>query len=232
MKKILIISMIVLVIFGCGKKGKKSNSFNKILKMEEERLKEEKKKEEVIEPKKEIVQEEKVIEEETIKEEIIKKEISSKKYAPKVKSELSVAEMWSGYKESKANLEIAKKQDDFEQIISSLINATKYAKLLKREDIAAWQLNNIGFYSIEEFKKRTNYFDRMNRMNTMASGEDKKLYLKSTKDIIQIEFSILKDAKKFLNEAKEIDKNLNDQNRTKIIGNNLDFINEIQRFID
>ena len=228
MKNILIITLIIFVVFGCGKKEKTSDSFKKILKMEEERLKEEKKKEIGIEPEKEIVQQEQVIEEEPIKEEVI----PPVKQVSKVKSDISVTEMWSGYKDSKANLEIAKKQNNFEQIIASLIDATKYAKLLERDDIAAWQLNNIGFFSIEEFKNTTNYFERMKQINTMAVGDEKKRYLKSTKDVLKQEFSTLRVAKKVLIEAKEIDAKLNDQNRTKIIQNNLDFINEIQRFIE
>jgi len=267
MKKILIISMIVFMIFGC-EKWKKNREFNKILKQEEKRLKEERnrKKSEskseitpaeiipVEEAKEEIPSKSKLEKADEIKEIVKTEETEQKNEAIQndlipedehteievklpgdlialADKDLSISELWKGYRESKDSLKIAQKDDNFQKMIIYVKRAAEYAILLKRDDIAAWQLNNIGYFSIEEFKRRTNYSERMNNLNTMASGEDKRKYYSSTKNMLQEEFPVLEDAIEYLSTARGIDQKLNDPSRTKIIQNNLDFIIEIQKFI-
>ncbi len=147
----------------------------------------------------------------------------------KEKAKLTPAELWNAYNEAKSQLETAKEQNDIDGILASLHKTTQYSKELNRDDIAAWQLNNIGYYSIEEFKSRVNYDTRMNRLNQMPSGEEKKNYYIETKELINKEFPLLKNALPYLKEAEKIDEEMDNENRTNIIKNNIQFIEFVSK---
>ncbi len=110
--------------------------------------------------------------------------------------------------------------------------ALKIAKILKDDEIICWQLNNLGFYKLREFKKRTNYSERISEIdNTKAQNEKKRLKAKAKKDFL-LEKETIIEAKSFLTQAENLDKNLNDSNRTKKIQNNVNFVDWIYRLLD
>jgi hypothetical protein len=147
---------------------------------------------------------------------------------PVKKTGLSTSELWDAYRKTKAELENAQKSNQFDKIIELLKKTIQYAKELDRLDIAAWQMNNIGYYSIEEFKWRTSYDTRFNKLNQMQSGDEKMTYLLETKKKFASEYFLLKNALPYLQEAEMIDKNMNDEKRIKIINSNILFIQNIK----
>ena len=178
-----------------------------------------------------------------VKEEKIEIEKSSKKPDPsQVKPEETTEKvtenkvsnpslLWQKYKKAKEELEVAKKQDSLPDIIQALQKASTFALELDRADIAAWQMNNICYYSIEHFKKNTKFDYRMERLNEMPSSKEKRQFYQETKEIMKSEFTILNQAKPFLQEAKKFDQQKPDEKRTRIIENNKTFIEEIEKMI-
>lgn len=143
---------------------------------------------------------------------------------------LSEAEMWAEYKAAKDAAQEAKEKENLEDLKLALLRAASFAKKLNRPDIVAWQLNNIGYYSIQEFKKKTDYDERMHTIETLNYGEEKKEYIAKTQKIFQEQMSLLTVAEKHLSDALEFDKKLNDKNRTEKINSNLRFIEWVQNF--
>ncbi len=143
----------------------------------------------------------------------------------------SSAGLWTAYNTAKANLETAKQKDDIIEIKKYLLEAAFFANQLNRKDIEAWQYNNISYFSIEEFKKRTDYNTRMRKIESMKPGEDKNVYIQEVKKNFLNEKSLIIDAEKYLVEAQNIDKELDDEARTAIINSNLQFIKFIKDFI-
>ncbi len=143
---------------------------------------------------------------------------------------LSEAEMWAEYKAAKDAALEAKEKENLEDLKLALLRAASFAKKLDRPDIVAWQLNNIGYYSIQEFKKKTDYDQRMHTIETLNYGEEKKEYIAKTRKVFQEQMSLLTVAEKHLSDALEFDKKLNDKNRTEKINSNLRFIEWVQNF--
>ena len=109
-----------------------------------------------------------------------------------VKEKLSKTELWVKYNEAKAKLEDAR---NLVEKIDAYEEKALYAAKLQRDDIVAWQYNNIGYSYILMYQE----------------SPEKELLIK---------------AKKYLDKAKDIDKNLNDKRRTEKIDKNLNFIAE------
>ncbi len=144
----------------------------------------------------------------------------------------SISELWKIYKKAKEKATAAIESGNIEQIVEQLEIAGESALQLGRDDIAAWQFNNIGHYSIEEFKKRTNYDDRIRAMATMSSGKEKSDFIRETKNLFNGEVDLLDQAKKNLEKAQIIDDELEKSRRTETIVRNLDFINWVYDFLD
>lgn len=145
---------------------------------------------------------------------------------------LSEADLWKKYKLAKENLETAKISENFNGIIKSLITAAQYAHRLNRRDIEAWQYNNIGYYSIQEFMRLTDYQTRMSTLESMDPGKEKAANIRKTKSILKTHFNILKDAAPYLEKAGNLDKNLDDPERTNKIQSNIKYIEWIENFIE
>ena len=97
--------------------------------------------------------------------------------------------------------------------------------------MTAWQYNNIGYYSIQEFKGRTNYDFRLYKLRTLIKKEVKEKFQAETKVIFKKHLKILTDAQIYLEKAYKIDENYNEQNRTDKIYNNLKFIDWVENFL-
>ena len=166
----------------------------------------------------------------TLKSEIIPKEIEEPdSISLNVPTNATI--LWKNYKTAKENLKIAKESDDIFQIKKYLLEAAFYSEKLQRNDIASWQYNNIGYYSIEEFKKRTGYVERIYLYSLKKNPEEQKKYAKETQQILKLEMKLIDDAEKYLLIAQKIDSGLNDDSRTETIISNLQFVKYVRDFM-
>ncbi len=145
---------------------------------------------------------------------------------------ISEADLWSAYNQARDEITQYKENGDFDSLLKSLNKAASVAQKLNRPDIASWQYNNIGFYSINEFKKRTEYASRMKDLEIMPYGDEKVLYVQETRDKINSEIDLLKSARESLYDAMELNNQAPDKNREKIIDSNLQFVNSIFEFLN
>ncbi len=166
-----------------------------------------------------------VIQKEPVKNVLEKKEEQT---SNKVKS---ISELWHIYKTSKARATKYISENNLDSIIIYLNRAAEAAYELSREDIATWQLNNIGYYSINEFKKITDYDRRMQQLATMKNLKEKGLYLEETKSVFAKHFHILSNAENYLYKAQIMDSELEKSDRTEIIDRNIQFIDWVNNFI-
>lgn len=143
----------------------------------------------------------------------------------------SIFELWQQYKFSKTTAAKYISENNLDSTIVYLNMAANAAYELSREDIATWQLNNIGYYSISEFKKRTDYERRIQQLVTIKNLREKGLHLEETKSVFSDHFKILSNAENYLYKAQLLDHEFEKSNRTEIIERNLEFINWVANFI-
>ena len=142
----------------------------------------------------------------------------------------SISELWSTYKKAKDDVNKALDKNDIAAVVSNLALAGECALQLGRMDIAAWQFNNVGHYSIMEFKRRTGYDQRLQKLATMPAGNAKTGYQLATKDLFFREFPVLENAQNYLVQAQIIDDELEQSRRTGAIQSNIDYIEWIKNF--
>ncbi len=143
----------------------------------------------------------------------------------------SISELWATYKSMKTLAEKSISENNLDSMIVYLDIAADAASQLSREDIAAWQLNNIGHYSINEFKKRTNFDIRLRQSIALTDSKSKALHLEETKSVFSSHFIILSDAKIYLQKAQLLDSKFKKTERTDVIKRNIQFINWVDKFI-
>lgn len=224
-KQIIFILTVLIFIINCGKKQDKTNIASQKEKQEELSTPKQS-------PLKDIPEETKPVEPIQEKKEIPKQSQKIDKPEKISGKEYSVQELWANYRESREKSKIAFNNSEFHQAIIHLKQTAKYAGLLERDDLKAWQYNNIGYYSTLEFKGLTNYDFRLQKLRTFKKKEARDTYLAETKEIFQKNLKILTDAEIFLEEAYKIDKNYNDKNRTDKIYSNLKFIDWVKNFLE
>ena len=142
----------------------------------------------------------------------------------------SISELWNTYKRAKSDVSRALDSNDIEAVVTNLALAGESAEELGRMDISSWQFNNIGHYSIVEFKRRTEYDERLQTLATMPSGKEKLGYRKATKELFLKEYHLLDKARDYLVRAQIIDDFLELSRRTDVIQRNLDYIEWIKKF--
>lgn len=142
----------------------------------------------------------------------------------------SISELWNTYKKAKDDVNKALDKNDIAAVVSNLALAGECALQLGRMDIAAWQFNNVGHYSIMEFKRRTGYDQRLQKLATMPAGNVKTGYQLATKDLFFREFPVLENARNYLVQAQIIDDELEHSRRTGAIQSNIDYIEWIKNF--
>ncbi len=143
----------------------------------------------------------------------------------------ATSQLWQKYRKFREESKKAFNNSEFQEAITNLKLAAKYAQQLGRDDLVAWQYNNIAYYSILEFKGVTNYDYRLHQLRSIDDPEKKEKYLEETKTVFQKNLKILTDAEEFLEKAYKIDENYKDQNRTDKIYSNLKFIDWVKNFI-
>ncbi len=144
--------------------------------------------------------------------------------------ESATSKLWEKYRKFREDSKKAFNNSKFQEAITNLKLAAKYARQLDREDLVAWQYNNIAYYSILEFKGLTNYDYRLHQLRSIKDPDRKEKYIEETKDIFRKNLKILTDAEEFLEKAYKIDENYKDQNRTDKIYSNLKFIDWVKNF--
>jgi len=145
---------------------------------------------------------------------------------------IPVSQLWAEFYAARDSAEAARSRGDIATVTAALVKASRAAISLNRKDLAAWQLNNIGYYSIEEFKKRTDYTSRLSATENMRRGPQKDLYIKETKRIFRDNLYLLMDVTKYLEEAYEMDKDLDDDERTQKIYSNLTFVDWVRNYVN
>jgi len=144
---------------------------------------------------------------------------------------IPASQLWADFYAARDSAEAARDRRDITTVTAALAKASRAAISLNRKDLAAWQLNNIGYYSIEEFKERTNYTSRLRAIENMRRGSQRDLYIKETKRIFRDNLDLLTEATKHLEEAYELDKDLSDYERTQKIYSNLTFIDWVRNYV-
>jgi len=155
---------------------------------------------------------------------------------PKIKPtefsyQMTKAELWDAYNSARVEVNSFKENWDFKGLVNALTRTAEIAQKLERPDIASWQFNNIGYYSIVEFKNRTDYTSRMKDIEVMPYGKEKVQYINETKEILRSEMALLTNAMESLYDAIELDNQAPDMERQKIINSNINFINSIKEFV-
>jgi hypothetical protein len=145
---------------------------------------------------------------------------------------MTEAELWTAYNLAKTRLETAKETNHFEGMVGSLLDAAACAEALNRPDIAVWQYNNIGFYAIVEFKRLTEYQERMDALQGMPAGETKKRYLEETRALILQNMNLLERGLRYLQKAEDMESELNNSERREKIESNIRFIRWVQSFAE
>jgi len=143
----------------------------------------------------------------------------------------SISQLWKQYKFAKEKATKFTSSNNLDSIITYLSMASDAAYELSREDIATWQLNNIGYYSINEFKRRTDYEKRMQKLATFTDLKKKVFFATETKSVFRKNFDILNRAQKYLQKAQILDSELEKSERTEIIDSNIQFIDWIEEYI-
>ncbi len=143
----------------------------------------------------------------------------------------SISELWRQYKSSKASANMYISESKLDSVVTYLSLAADAAYELNRKDIATWQLNNIGYHSINKFKKETDYDSRMQQLAMFKNLRKKGLFIEETKNVFRNNFDILSRAKKYLHNAQILDNELEPTDRTGIIKSNIEFIEWIENYI-
>ncbi|MGC9364722.1 MAG: hypothetical protein ACP5FZ_09170 [Fidelibacterota bacterium] len=142
----------------------------------------------------------------------------------------TIQQMWNDFYAAKDSVDSALVRSDFQTVKHFLKKAAFHAVEVSRKDIAAWQLNNIGYYSIVEFKRKTDYDQRMRTIENMRRGPEKIVYIKETKELFKKHLPLLLEASQYLEDAYELDKDFNNEDRTQKIYSNLTFIDWVRNF--
>jgi hypothetical protein len=157
---------------------------------------------------------------------------TSEKTATVVTEGRSEAELWKAYNTAKARLQQAQDDADYETMVASLLDAAACAEALDRPGIAAWQYNNIGYYAIVEFKRVTDYQKRMDTLQEMKPGEEKRDYLHETRAILKKHMFLLEHGFMYLQKAETMESELNNSDRKAKIESNKQFIRWVQAFTE
>lgn len=158
-------------------------------------------------------------------------ETDGKKTKP-VSEIASISGLWNMYKSAKARVNEALEADDIDTVITYLKIAGECAEQLGRPEIAAWQFNNIGHYSILEFKKLTDYDNRMRELAVMNDRNRRATFLVDSRKLFKDNIELLLRAENYLEQAQIIDDELEPSRRTATIERNREFITWVKEFTE
>lgn len=145
---------------------------------------------------------------------------------------LSEQKLWNLYNASKAKVNEAEKNNNLEDMSKFSHEAAIYAKALNKPDIEAWQYNNAAYYLIKEFKTRTNYQVKMDSLNSLQQKHEIEDYKQELQKNFRQETRLLSKAEGYLKKAKDIDDKLKKSDRTRIISNNISFVDFVMNWLE
>ncbi|NOX66368.1 MAG: hypothetical protein GXO85_11420 [Chlorobi bacterium] len=143
----------------------------------------------------------------------------------------SISELWDTYKKSKTAAAVNYENGDIQAMVKNFAASADAAIELSRDDLAAWQLNNIGHYSIEEFTQRTDYQERVRTLAIMKDQTQRDAYYNETKQVFKQNYHLLKSSEPYLNKARRLDRKYKRSDRTDAIKSNLSFIKWVKEFL-
>ena len=110
-----------------------------------------------------------VVEADIVIKKIKKNQLHSELQFVKKETEISSnkAVLWRNYRDAKNKVKKAEASKKYDAQEKYLLQAAKYANLLDRSDIEAWQYNNAGYTLIKKFKAETNYYEKMKKLNSL-----------------------------------------------------------------
>lgn len=126
--------------------------------------------------------------------------------------------------------QILKMNDLLEQLLQLPLTTAEVAVI---NNNLAWQLNNVGFNIIAEFKLRTDYVANNRRLGEIVSRKDKLAFLATFKLACKKELPFLEEAESYLLAALTIDGKgpwVDTKARKKLIESNLNFIDWVRNF--
>ncbi|MBD3420865.1 MAG: hypothetical protein GF398_12165 [Chitinivibrionales bacterium] len=147
-------------------------------------------------------------------------------------SGLSIGELWEKYRTSRQTAKQFEKQKAYDKAVGQYLLAAECAQQLEKPGIAAWQYNNAGKNAIDQFRKMTDYTQRMKSIESMEKGAEKIAYIKESRQKLEGNMGMLEQARTYLGDAHKADNADPEPGRKKIIESNLNFIKEITRFIE
>ena len=143
----------------------------------------------------------------------------------------SISELWDTYKKSKTEATSDYDSGDIQAMVKNFAASADAAIELSRDDLAAWQLNNVGHYSIEEFTQRTDYQERVRTLAIMKDQTQRDTYYNETKQVFKQKYHLLKSSEPYLNKARRLDRKYKRSDRTDAIKSNLSFIKWVKDFL-
>ncbi len=147
-------------------------------------------------------------------------------------SNLSKSELWAKYKQARKKAYEYNEKGMLKKAAKELLLSAECAELIDRQDIAAWQYNNVGKQEIDIFKSKTEYDKRMNRIGSMEYGDKKTEYIAKCKKVMSDNINILDRSLGYLEKAKDLDAIKTDNKRLKMIESNIRFIIQLKRFLE
>ncbi|MCF7792381.1 MAG: hypothetical protein K9N09_00110 [Candidatus Cloacimonetes bacterium] len=220
MKYFIAIMLLAVVVFGCQTKKDE-------VKTDLEDTKQDIKKETVQDSLKDQAKPEETekVQKEEIEETDQKEEVEEDEW-------LSQQKLWDLYNAAKAKVKEAEKNNNFEAMSKFYHEAAIYANALERNDIEAWQYNNAAYYLIKEFKVKTDYQTKMDSLNSLKLKQKIEDYRLEIQKNFREESRLLSKAKGYLEKAKEVDAELEKSDRTRIIANNISFVDFVLEFVE
>jgi len=141
------------------------------------------------------------------------------------------AVLWRSYRQVKGDIKKAEAADNYQKQVKLLLQAADLANQLERQDIEAWQYNNVGYALIKDFKAKANYYDNMNELDNLVYKSEIEASREKIKAVFSQHLDLLKRAKLYLLRAERIDNDLEKSSRSHTIASNLLFVNQVMNFM-
>jgi hypothetical protein len=112
--------------------------------------------------------------------------------------------------------------------VSNYLKAAEIASKSADANIQAWQINSAAYSLITQFKKLTNYDEKIQKLTNMQPGKEKIAYQKEFAEILNLQFPLLQEAQSILEKTKDLGGELEAKDK---ITSNMDFIAWVKDFI-
>ena len=157
---------------------------------------------------------------------------------PTATATISVGDAFKKFQTLHDLREIVSAAHDYRQAVRYTVQMLELTITMERKDIQAWQLNNMGWYIISEFKLATKYTASIEQLKLLAPA-DKKIAVAALQERCRAQLSSLLLAKTYLTDAWELNQSLYPtavnkkdlKEQTRAIESNLRFIDWVTNFV-